>query len=534
MEHLIDMLRRMTGGDNGRNGRGAEKVARSVENGAGEHAGGAARAADGAGRNGSGAPLSAVAVAQQVRSGQTSAVGVIAGALERAAAAQEQTNAFITIAAEQAMAAAERIDARVAAGDDAGPLAGVPLVVKDNLVTAGIRTTAGSRMLADFVPPYDATVVQRLVDAGAVVIGKANLDEFGMGSGNENSTFGPVRNPVDPTRVAGGSSGGSAAAVATDAAPLALGSDTGGSARLPAAFCGVIGFKPSYGALSRYGLMAYGSSLDQVGILGNDLEDVSLAFHLAAGEDPLDPTTFGASGGAAAALPDLTGVRIGLVTELMSLEGAEDGFSEEALAEVRRAAAMLAERGAQIVELSVPSVVHAPACYYVAATAEASSNLARFDGTLFGGRVGSLGDGQEAVMSRVRDELFGPEVKRRLLFGSLALSDGYYDRYYGQALKVRRLISDQLQAALQNVDMFLLPSAASVAFHLGASQEEPFGARFGGHSYYSDMATSLANLAGLPALSVPFGAVGGLPLGVQLMGAAQADRSVLALAGHLV
>ncbi len=476
-------------------------------------------------------PVTAAAVAEAVRGGRLRAVQVVAAALERAAAAQELTNAFITILEGPALAAAERIDARLAEGDTVGPLAGVPLVVKDNLVTAGTRTTAGSSMLEEFVPPYDATVVRRLVAAGAVVIAKSNLDEFGMGSGNENSTFGPVRNPRDTSRVAGGSSGGSAAAVAAGVAPLALGSDTGGSARLPAAFCGVLGFKPSYGALSRHGLIAYGSSLDQVGVLGADLTDIALAFELAAGSDPLDATTYEQKDHAASnEARDLAGVRVGLLTELMD----PAGFSQEALEAVQRAATRLQERGAHLVELSVPSAVHAPACYYVAATAEASSNLARFDGTIFGGRLGELADGQEAVMSRVRGALFGSEVKRRLIFGALALSDGYYDEYYGRALKVRRLIADQLEAALKEADVLLLPAAAGVAFHLGESQRAPFEARFGGESFHSDMATALANLAGLPALSVPFGEAHGLPLGVQLMGRARADRAVLGYAQHLI
>lgn len=475
---------------------------------------------------------SAAAIADSVRSGRSSAVATVAAALERAQAAQDLSNAFVTIAEEAALAAASRLDERLAAGEDVGPLAGVPLVVKDNLATAGIRTTAGSRLLAEFVPPYDATVVGRLTAAGAVVIGKSNLDEFGMGSGNENSTFGPVLNPLDPTRVAGGSSGGSAAAVAADVAPLALGSDTGGSARLPAAFCGVYGFKPSYGALSRHGLIAYGSSLDQVGLLAGHLADVRLAFELASGADPHDATTFDPPSEGGVSELSVAGLRVGLVREFMERGAQEDGsgYSPAALAAVKEAAARLEAAGAELVEVSVPGVVHAPACYYVTATAEASSNLARFDGTIYGARVGALADGQEAVMNRVRGELFGPEVKRRLLFGALALSQGYYHDYYGRALKVRRLIADQLEAVLQDVRFLLLPAAAGVAFPLGESQLEPFQARFSGHSVLSDMATALANLAGLPAISVPFGAEEGLPLGVQLMGRARDDIAVLGAA----
>lgn len=494
--------------------------------------------------SGSGVNVSAVAIAGAVRAGESTAVAVVEAALARAHSAQERTNAFITICDETAVAAAERIDATVRAGNDPGPLAGVPLVVKDNLCTAGIRTTAGSRILEEFVPPYDATVVKRLVQAGAVVIGKANLDEFGMGSGNENSAYGPVRNPNDLGRVAGGSSGGSAAAVAEGAAPLALGSDTGGSSRLPAAFCGVIGFKPSYGALSRSGLIAYGSSLDQVGILGHNVADVRLAFELTTGLDEADATTVlpaAPAAGAGFANGELAGLRVGLLTEVMGAkadpddgpEGGEAGFSSAALALVDRTAEQLRQRGAELVNVSVPSAAYAPACYYVAATAEASSNLARFDGTIFGGRLGKLGDGQEAVMAKVRSGLFGAEVKRRLLFGSLALSAGYYDQYYGRALKVRQLIMDQLLAVLKGVDVILLPAAAGVAFRLGQGGNQPFSARFGGHSYYSDLATSLANMAGLPSVCVPAGSEVGLPLSVQLLGRPMDDMRLLNLAAQL-
>lgn len=469
--------------------------------------------------------VSAVTLARQVRAGELSAAESVRAALARAREAQARTNAFVTLAEAEALAAAERVDARLAAGE-ALPLAGVPLVVKDNLCTRGVRTTAGSRMLEGFVPPYDATVVARLVAAGAVTIGKASLDEFGMGSGNENSPFGAVANPLDPTRVAGGSSGGSAAAVAAGAAPLALGSDTGGSVRLPAAFCGLVGFKPSYGALSRYGVIAYASSLDQVGILARDLADVELAFELATGADPFDATTYDLP--AAGPPVAIEGLRVGLPRELLS-----DGFGAAALAAVERAAASLEEQGAELVELSLPSAPAAPACYFVAATGEASSDLARFDGTLFGGRVGAEAAGQEAVMRASRGALFGPEVKRRLLFGTLALSAERYDELYGRALRVRRKLAGELEAALERADVLLLPTAAGVAFELG--REEPFEARFQGPAFHTDMATALANLAGLPAVSLPGGTgEGGLPLGVQLMGRARGDRALLGVARHLV
>ncbi len=475
---------------------------------------------------------SAVEIARQVRAGEVSARRSIELALERARAAQARTNAFITIAEEHALVAAERLDARLAAGEDVGPLAGVPLVVKDNLCTNGLRTTAGSQLLAGFVPPYDATVVARLAAAGAVVIGKANLDEFGMGSGNENSYFGAVRNPLDERRVAGGSSGGSAAAVAAGAAPLALGSDTGGSARLPASFCGIFGFKPSYGALSRYGLVAFASSLDQVGIMGRELADVELAFELTAGADPYDATSFDL------VAADLSGVRVALVAEFM------DGSFGAAGEATRRAAEQLAQLGAIVTEVSVPSARHATACYHVVAAAEASSNLARFDGTLYGTRASSEAGstfaagqsdaaGQEAAARATRSALLGPEVKRRILFGSLVLSAGERERFYGRALRVRRLIADELAAALSGADYLLLPTAAGVAFPLDGA--EGFASRFSGEPLLTDMATSLANLAGLPALSVPFGAgEGGLPLGVQMMGRHGSDRALLTVAHGLV
>lgn len=469
---------------------------------------------------------SARRIAEAVRSRSVSATAVIGAALERASAVGSATNAFITIAEEHAMERAAAVDRQVGDGAlrSALPLAGVPVVVKDNICVAGVRATAGSRILERFVPPYDATVVERLEAAGAVVVAKANLDEFGMGSTNENSGFGMVRHPQAPDRVPGGSSGGSAVGVASGVAPLALGSDTGGSVRLPAAFCGVVGFKPTYGALSRYGLVAYASSLDQVGVMANDVDDVALAMRVMAGADPHDATSFALtlpetlpSG------PDLAGRRIGVIREL-----AGDGMTGDALAALGRARARLARLGAEVVEVGLPAVRYAVAAYYVIATAEASSNLARYDGMLYGERVGDDADGQEAVMTRTRGRLFGREVRRRVLMGSFALSSGYYEAYYGRALKVRRRIADEMTAALEHVDLLLSPTATGVAYRAGEKLDDPIA------MYVGDVATCLANLAGVPAVSVPMGAgEAGLPLGAQLMAAPGEDAMLLSAAAAL-
>ena len=474
-------------------------------------------------------PGAAAQIAEAVRSGTLTAAAVTEAALARARSVQAELNAFVTVAEAAARERAAALDAGGPEGR-ALPLAGVPVVVKDNICTEGVRTTAGSLILDGFVPPYSATVVERLGRAGAVMIAKANLDEFGMGSTNENSAYGPVLNPHARERVAGGSSGGSAAAVAAGVAPIALGSDTGGSVRLPASFCGVVGFKPTYGALSRYGLVAYASSLDQIGILARSVRDIQLTFGVLLGADPLDATSFDLGLAGPAAVPgvgadraDLAGVRIGVIREL-----AGEGMSMGVLTALKATQARLEGLGAEVVPISLASVRYAVPAYYVIATAEASSNLARYDGMLYGGRVGHDAQGHEAVMTASRGRLFGREVKRRVLMGSFALSAGYYDAYYGCALKVRRLLANEMAAALSGVDALLSPTAPSIAYRLGEKLADPVA------MYVGDIATCLANLAGVPAVSVPAGtAEEGMPVGVQLMTRARGDHLCLRLAGAL-
>lgn len=503
----------------------------------------------------------AVETAQLVRSGALSAGEVIGEALARAETARRELNALLAVPRERALAAAAELDARIAAGEDPGPLAGVPVVVKDNICTRGVPTTAGSRSLAEFVPPYNATVVERLEAAGAVVIAKANLDEFAMGGSNEHSAFGPVRNPHDPERVPGGSSGGSAAAVAAGVAPLALGTDTGGSVRQPASFCGVIGFKPTYGVLSRYGSIAFASSLDHVGVFGRAAEDVAVALRAMAGRDPLDSTSLaappglgpdGAPGtgpgrdgpwragdgsGPAEVTPSggrdglagrrmgvgLAGRRVGIVREFAGPDNSPG--VREALERTRTA---LERLGAEVVEVSVPHARQAIPAYLLLAAAEASSNLARYDGMTQGARVGAEALGQEQVMRLTRGAGLGREVRRRVLLGTLALSSGRRESYYDRAVSMRRLVSEELDEALAGCDLLLTPTVPGVAFRLGERLGTPT------RLYQSDSATCLANLAGIPAVSVPAGpAEDGLPCGMQLIGPHLSDALLLQAAAEL-
>jgi aspartyl-tRNA(Asn)/glutamyl-tRNA(Gln) amidotransferase subunit A len=466
----------------------------------------------------------AVDLAAAVRSGERSARSVVEEHLARIAERELDVHAFNLVLGDEALAAADAIDAAVARGDDPGPLAGVPVAIKDNLCTRGIPTTCSSRILEGWRPPYTATVVERVQAAGGIVIGKTNLDEFAMGSSTENSAFGPTRNPRDLTRVPGGSSGGSAAAVAAGFAPLALGSDTGGSIRQPAALCGVVGFKPTYGLVSRYGLVAFASSLDQVGPFATTVSDAALLFDVIAGHDPLDSTS----------IPDVTppsmpsvgdgvaGLRVGVLDELTMA----DGVAAEVRAAVERAASVLDAAGARVERVSVPSTVYGLAAYYVIAPAEASSNLARYDGVRYGLRVDA--DDVATMNARTRDAGFGPEVKRRIMLGTYALSAGYYDAYYRQAQRVRTLIVRDFARAYERCDVLIAPTAPTVAFPLGAKTADPLA------MYLSDVCTIPTNLAGHAALSVPFGAgADGLPVGLQVLAPALGEPAMLRVARAL-
>jgi len=462
-----------------------------------------------------------ISIAQQaraLRARETSAVELARRALD-AARAHAPLNAFITHADASALAAAERADAALARGA-AAPLCGLPFVHKDIFCTNGIRTTCGSRMLESFVPPYDATVVERLAAANAVTIGKANMDEFAMGSSNENSHFGPVRNPWDTTRVPGGSSGGSAAAVAAGIVPFATGTDTGGSIRQPAAFCGITGLKPTYGRVSRWGMIAFASSLDCGGVLARSAEDCAQVLAAIAGHDPRDATSMQrpADDYVATLSTSLQGIRIGVAREYFGA-GVEDGVG----AAVREALAALEKRGAVLVDISLPHAELAIPAYYVIAPAEASSNLARYDGVRFGHRCTDPAS-LEDLYSRSRAEGFGAEVKRRILIGTYALSAGYYDAYYLRAQRVRRLIANDFTEAFRQVDLIAGPTAPTVAFKLGEKANDPLA------MYAADVNTVAVNLAGLPAISIPAGFSEGMPVGLQLIAPAFAEARLLAAA----
>jgi aspartyl-tRNA(Asn)/glutamyl-tRNA(Gln) amidotransferase subunit A len=465
----------------------------------------------------------ALEVAAGVRAGELSARQVLEEHLDRIAAREGELHAFNLVLTDQARAAADAIDRAVAAGRDPGALAGVPLALKDNLCTRGVPTTCSSRILEGWCPPYDATVVTRVVHAGAVVIGKTNLDEFAMGSSTENSAFGATRNPHDSTRVPGGSSGGSAAAVAAGFASMALGSDTGGSIRQPAAFCGVVGAKPTYGAVSRYGLVAFASSLDQIGPFAANVGDAAALLDVIAGHDPLDSTSWpdGIAAVSGVLSEGVEGLRVGVVRELMG-----EGIEADVAARVREAADALAAAGAKVEEVSVPATTLGLSAYYLIAPAEASSNLARYDGV----RYGLRGPGEDigTMYGTTRAAGFGAEVKRRIMLGTYALSAGYYDAYYGQAQRVRTLILRDFAAAYDRFDALVCPTTPSTAFPIGAKTEEPLA------MYLNDICTIPSNLAGHPAISVPFG-VGddGLPVGVHVMAPALAEPVIFRVAAEL-
>ncbi len=465
----------------------------------------------------------AAAIAADVRSGARTARSVTEAHLAQIAAREHDIHAFNLVLRDEALAAADAIDARVAAGDDPGRLAGVPVALKDNMCTRGIATTCSSRILEGWLPPYDATVVERLRRAGAIIVGKTNLDEFAMGSSTENSAFGPTRNPHDLTRVPGGSSGGSAAAVAAGFAPLALGSDTGGSIRQPASLCGVVGVKPTYGAVSRYGLVAFASSLDQIGPFANTVHDAALLLEVIGGHDPLDATSIPEPAPSLVDVLDrgVAGLRIGIISEL-----AGDGIAPDVLARLHEAARVLEKAGATIDTATVPAAIYGLSAYYLIAPAEASSNLARYDGVRYGLRVDAANMSDMFEASRTAG--FGAEVKRRIMLGTYALSAGYYDAYYGKAQKVRTLIINDFAKAYESFDLLLSPTSPTTAFALGAKTADPLT------MYLNDVCTIPSNLAGQPAMSVPFG-VGedAMPVGVQLLAPLQGEPTMFRAAAVL-
>ena len=457
----------------------------------------------------------AVDLAAAVRSGERSAVEILDEHLARIAATDEEIHAFNHVMADEAAEVARAVDAAVAAGNDPGPLAGVPVALKDNMCTRGVPTTCSSKILEGWKPPYDGTVVERLKAAGAVIVGKTNLDEFAMGSSTENSAFGPTRNPHDTSRVPGGSSGGSSAAVAAGYAPLSFGSDTGGSIRQPAALCGVVGTKPTYGAVSRYGLIAFASSLDQIGPFSHTVSDSALAMNVIGGHDPRDSTSIPEP------FPDVVqrleegvdGLRVGIISELSG--GGLDGFEPAVLARTSEAADALSAAGAKVESVSVPSTIAGLSAYYMIAPAEASSNLARYDGVRYGLRED--GPNTASMMAASRSAGFGQEVKRRIMLGTYALSAGYWDAFYGRAQRVRTVMIREFEEVYADFDLLLSPTSPCVAF--------PFGAKADPMTMYlNDVCTIPSNLTGQPAMSVPFGSdEASLPIGVQILAPLQGE-----------
>jgi len=458
------------------------------------------------------AELTIATAAERLRRRELTAVELTRAALERIAATDDAVHAFLTVTADEALAAAAEVDARLARGDAVGPLAGIPVGVKDVIATRGVRTTAASKILERFVPSYDATVTQRLKDAGAVIVGKLNCDEFAMGSSNENSAYGPTCNPWDLARVPGGSSGGSAAAVAAGQVLAALGTDTGGSIRMPASHTRIVGMKPTYGRVSRFGVIAYASSLDQVGPMTRDVTDCALVLAVLAGHDPRDSTSVARPVPAYAAAiagggDGARGLRIALPREYFV-----EGMQREVEHAVRAAAATLRDAGASVQDASLPHTEYAISCYYIVATAEASSNLARYDGIRYGLRASS-GGGLLDLYRDTREAGFGPEVKRRIMLGTYVLSSGYYDAYYLKAQKVRTLIRRDFERVFEHADVIVTPVAPTTAFRLGEKTADPL------QMYLSDVFMISVNLAGLPSIVVPCGVDGaGLPIGLQIVG----------------
>jgi aspartyl-tRNA(Asn)/glutamyl-tRNA(Gln) amidotransferase subunit A len=459
---------------------------------------------------------------QDIVAGSISAVEACRVALDRITAINPALNAFNHVDADRALARAAKVDRQRAAGERLGPLAGVPVAIKDNMCVRGMRTTASSRILDTFVPPYDATCVTRLEAAGAVIVGKTNCDEFAMGSSNENSAYGPVRNPWNLDTTPGGSSGGSAAVVAARCVPLALGSDTGGSIRQPASFCGIVGLKPTYGRVSRYGLLAFASSLDQIGPLARTVGDAAMALSAIAGHDPNDATsaTTAVPDYAAALTGELRGVRVGVPRAFVA-----EGVDDRVRSAYDAALDTLRDRGATLVDIDLPHAKFAIPVYYLIATAEASSNLARYDGVKYGYRSPAATDGGlKAMYSRSRDQAFGAEVKRRIMLGTYVLSAGYYDAFYLKAQQVRTLLRRDYEQALASVDIVAMPTSPIPPFRLGEKTADPL------QMYLADVFTVSVNLAGLPGVNVPCGFAEGLPIGFQLIGRTFDEATILRVA----
>lgn len=452
--------------------------------------------------------LTAKEIGKKIKEKEISPREVVSAYLERIEKVEPKVRAYITLTPELAIEQARELEERINRGEEVGILAGIPVAIKDNICTRGIRTTCASRILENFVPPYDATVVKLLKEAGGIIIGKTNMDEFAMGSSTENSAFFPTHNPYDLERVPGGSSGGSAAAVSAREAPLALGSDTGGSIRQPASFCGIVGFKPTYGRVSRYGLVAFASSLDQIGPLTANVEDCILLFYVIGRYDPMDSTSAPLPTPPLEEMfaPEVKGLRIGLVEELFG-----EGVEEEIKGGVLKAVRYLEEAGASIEWVSLPHLSYALPCYYLIAPSEASSNLARYDGVKYGLRV----EDEEVIpmYMKTRDKGFGAEVKRRIMLGTYALSAGYYDAYYLKALKVRTLIKRDFDRAFEKFDILISPTSPIPPFKIGERIDDPL------KMYMADICTIPINLAALPAISVPAGLDSqGLPIGLQMIG----------------
>jgi aspartyl-tRNA(Asn)/glutamyl-tRNA(Gln) amidotransferase subunit A len=477
--------------------------------------------------------LDATELGRRLAAGELSSVELTRAYLDRIAAADGVLGAYLHVDPDAAVARAGEIDAARAAGEELGPLAGLPVALKDVFVTEGVPTTSGSKILEGWRPPYDATVAARLKDAGTVLLGKTNMDEFAMGSSTENSAYRPTRNPWDTDRIPGGSSGGSSAAVAGGLAPWALGTDTGGSIRQPAAVTGLVGHKPTYGSVSRYGLIAFSSSLDQAGPMARTVLDAAVLHEAIGGHDPRDSTSIDApvpvlvKATTEGARGDLSGLRVGVVRELGG-DGHTDGYDAGVLARVQETVALLEGMGADVREVSCPSFDLALPAYYLIAPSEASSNLARFEGMRFGLRVGDDGTHSlDEVMSLTREQGFGAEVKRRIILGTYALSAGYYEAYYGQAQKVRTLITRDFTTAFDDVDVLVSPTSPTVAWPIGARVDDPLA------MYAADLCTLPASLAGLPAISVPCGLSDGLPVGFQIMAPALADDRCYRVAAAL-